>query len=290
MKRITLFGLLILLGLLLSGPGGVAAAGCADIADYGAVSMSLPELPRTGDYAVWVRLQSPTASVRLFIEINQSNCLEISPTNLTPNQWSWQPYLRDGRPVLLTFSQTTGHTLKVIGASDGLKIDQVIVADPNCVPYDLSAGCVAATATLQTQNVTQITPPSNGPVSGKVTLSGTPALYATNVSSVAYTVGGRTLQSTSSAEPFDTTLVANGKHTVLITTILNDGAEVRESTVIEVENPENALSPVWRWFRIHARSVNLITIIIGSLISALALLGLLKYIFMKRRLRHFHGF
>ena len=288
-----LTGLVISMSVLLGNPAGVSAAGCseAEVAKFGAVNMDLPKLPKEGNYGLWVRMQSPAASGRVLIELNGDNCLEIAPTNMVPGQWSWHTYAIGGERKLLTFDQADGHKLKIIGASDGLKIDQVIVAVPDCIPSNLSQSCLnATTLKVADQEVIQLPPPTQGLVSGPITLSQTPGLYTNILTSVSYTINGQTLQTSQEVAPFDTTLVANGVHTVLITTTLDDGSIIRESTVIEVDNKETALSPIWRWIRINIASIKLVGIVAGSIVAFLLLLGLIRRAYMNRRLRSFHGF
>lgn len=277
---------------LLAKPGKAEAAACANTSSYGAVRLTLPDLPRTGDYAVWVRVQSPDATAKVLVEVNQDNCLEVASTTLTPNQWSWVAYRSNGSIGTVDMSSSKNNSLRLIGIQQGVKVDRVVLTKPDCTPEEFGNNCSELTeASLDSNSdVQSVPPPSAQPVSGKVILSNTPTLNQADLASVSYTVNGVTVQTSTGPSPFDTTLVADGKYTVFIETTLNSGKVIRESTVIEVDNPTNPLSPLIRWLRINQRSLLVIVGTAGALLATAILLGLFRRWYLKRRERHFHGF
>lgn len=292
------FGGLLIATLVLAGvwnlttPVPADAAACANISTYGAVNLNVPILPKKGDYLVWVRMQSPEATGRVLLEINEARCLEVSGTALQPNTWVWQGYTEAGQRKLVSFDFVEGNMIKVIGIQAGIKIDRVLLTDPDCTPEDFGNNCARefeATA-APANNILALPPPSDQPVSGKIKLSNTPFTRLQQLESLRYIAGGRTLQSATTAEPFDTTLLENGKYTVIIETTLDTGEVIHESTVIEIKNPENVLSPVMRWLRQQHKSLIVIALTIGSVLASVFIFMFIRHSYLKRRQRHFHGF
>ncbi|MDQ3123351.1 MAG: hypothetical protein M3Q14_01550, partial [bacterium] len=270
----------------------VSAAACTSVGQYGAVRLQVPELPYTGKYALWVRMQSPEPVGKLLIEVNQSDCYELNDVELISGQWKWVSYKTNGKLTTLQLDQLKNYSLKVIGISLGLKVDSVILSEPECIPQDLGNNCnVAAIAkTSQASDVLQLPPPSQQSVSGTVVLSQTPRQYAAQLKSLQYTVNGQTIQRSSLVTPFDTTLLSDGTHTILITTNLQDGTVLQESTNITVDNPTNAMSPVIRWARLRQATLITSGLILGSIVLATVLAWVIHHWYIKRRERHFHGF
>ena len=58
-------------------PRSAFASACVDSTKYGAVQLFVPPLQKTGDYQLWVRLQSPTNNAKVRIELNNSECFAI---------------------------------------------------------------------------------------------------------------------------------------------------------------------------------------------------------------------
>lgn len=277
---------------LTANPGKAEAAACANTSTYGAVRLTVPDLSRSGEYALWVRVQSPDATAKVLVEVNDDNCLEVASTSLIADQWSWVSYRSNSSIGTIRLSATENNSLRLIGIQQGVKVDRVVLTKPDCMPEEFGNNCsdlVEASLAVQS-NVQSVPPPSSQPVSGKVVLSSTPMRNQANLTLVSYTVNGETVQTSEGPDPFDTTLVADGKYTVFIETTLASGKVIRESTVIEVDNPTNPLSPVIRWLRLNQRSLLVIGGTIGTFLATAVLVGLIKRWYLKRRERHFHGF
>lgn len=282
-------GLLLISGLVLAGllpiPRSYAAA-CANASTYGAVLLDVPELPKTGDYSLWVRLQSPETTGKMLLEVNQTTCIDISSTTLVPNTWTWV-----ASTTHHNFSDIDNNTVKVIGIQAGIKFDRVLLTKPGCKPENFGNNCSAGIEAEQTSNgIQQLPPPSDEPVQGEVILSNTPFSKAGKLKRLTYSAAGRTVQSSAIATPFDTTRLENGKYTVFIETTLTDGKVIRESTVITIENEEKVLSPAMRWVWRYESTLRSVGMSVGLAILVLALLGLVRRWYLRRRERHFHGF
>ncbi len=283
--------ILIAAAVFVSVPQSAQAAACANTSTYGAIRLFVPTVPRTGEFALWVRMQSSDVDGRIMTELNDNECLEVSSDSFIPNQWSWQPYRSGGQPGTVSINQTEGNTLKLIGVQSGIKVDRVILAEPDCVPKDFGNNCSSTTEVVLTdQDIQVLSPPSNNPINGLVVLSSTPSQNKDNLATLTYTTGGRTIQKANQPVPFDTTLVANGKHTIIIETSLRNGEVIRESTVIEVENPNNILSPIVRWLRLNKQSVLTVVSVFAGLAILISSIWLIRRIYSKRRERRFHGF
>ena len=293
MKRwaLVLTGVGAVMGIFMGLPQTANATACKDVTQYGAVRLQVPELPHSGDYALWARLQSTSSPAELMVEINQNECYKIETTSAAADQWMWVPYGQTAKPKIIQLDQAKQYNLTVFGMTDGLRIDSIMLSEPDCRPKDLGNNCTTmAVATAAGSEVEQLPPPSNEAVNGKVQLSQTPVRYQPQLVSVQYTVDGKTIQESTTPEPLDTTLLADGTYTILITTNLNNGQVIRESTVIQIENPNNALSPIVRWIRLNQKSLEVVGIVLGSLVVAIILIGSLKRWYLQRRQRHFHGF
>lgn len=295
--RVGLLSLAALAALGLSVFGGQApaahAAACSGVEQYGAVDMIVPVLPDAETHKVWIRLQSAGTTAKVLAEVNKANCIEVSGTNLVPHQWSWQTYRQNGAPVPLKFPKTEGNTIRIIGIEAGVKVDKVLITRADCVPLEFGENCVgvaeAVSESINDSGTIILPPPSNDEVAGAVVLSATPELHKAYLSNLSYIVQGKTLQSFSENKPFDTTLVADGKHTVTVVTTLKNGTVIREKTVIKVDNNEHALSPIIRWVRLHADIVKAALLIVAALLTVVIIIRSIRRWYRNYLNRAFHG-
>lgn len=289
-------GILVLLSLVTCGllwtPGNAQAAACSNVSSYGAVNLTVPELPNDDSRLLWVRLQATGSDAVLLAEINKDQCLEIKAQDVEPNQWVWIARQEGNVSAPISFPARQGNTLRLIGITDGLKVDRVLLTEESCVPADFGNNCKDAVALGQElpENVTVLAAPSDGVVSGKVTLSPTPGRYQDQLVRVEYIVAGKTIQSAGTPEAFDTSLIKNGTHTVLIDTKLTDGSIIHESVVVEVRNAENIFTPVVRWMRLNTSLLRLAGIIIGGAALLFVIIMVLRGWWKHNRERVFHGF
>lgn len=269
----------------------VSAAKCANVTSFGAVSINLPELKKTNRQALWIRMQAPAEDGKALVEINESACLEVGGQGIKPDTWTWQTWRNNGQVSVVNFRSPKGNVIKVIGVSDGLKIDRILLTDAECTPEEYGNNCRDAVELKQGEIESTILPsPSNGTVSGKVQLSSTPQQYTLQLKTLEYIVKGKVIQKSEIPEPFDTSLLENGKYEVIIRTTLSSGEVVNESTVLDIKNPENAFTPVVRWAKLNIRAVRIAGIILGSLLAVTLFMAFIKKVYLARRERKFHGF
>lgn len=286
MKRIG--GALISIVLILAAVpvSSAFAAACSNVSSFGAVSLNLPEIKKTEDRSVWVRMQSPNQSDKILLELNERECFEVGGKDSVPNQWSWQTPANS-----ISLDGSEGNTLKLIGINSGVRVDRVLLTEEGCVPQDFGNNCQKAVELTTYGPATTILPsPSDKPIGGKVVLSSTPEDNKSNLKELKYSVNGRTVQTSTTVVPFDTTLVENGKYNVLIQTVLNDGEIIYESTSLEIDNPENFLSPVVRFVRSNMLVIKKIAIVLLAVLAVLVVLKGLSMWRRSKRERSFHGF
>jgi hypothetical protein len=286
-------GLMLVQMLIALSPAIVRAENCADTSSYGAARIFLPEVSTRKQYALWVRMQSaqPTATVSLFHEPGDY-CYEVTGATPTPNQWFWQPYQLNSATELITFSEDMGNSLLVIGTQDGIKVDKVLLTEPNCVPQDFGNNCKSGIEAISfnQSEVNVLAPPSSGSLSGTVSLSVTPTIVQNSLKELRYVVDGRVLQRFDHVESFDTTLVENGKHTVYIEIDLVGGTRIRESAVIDVENAETFISPLTRWVRLNGSVIRLAGMVTAGTFATLIVYSWFRSWVLNRRRLHNHGF
>lgn len=284
-------GLLLILALAVTMlPGrSVHAAACSNISSFGSVTLDIPTLPTPENRALWIRLEAPSPSAHVLVQVNESQCIQIGGHDQIPGQWSWQTYRVQQAVQPVVFEQASGNTIKIIGVNEGIKVDRVVVTETTCVPQDFGANCQQVQAVQDSLSDKVLPPPSSQPVRGEVLLSSTPEKHGAHIESLAYVVGGRTVQKSDSPVPFDTTRIANGKYTVQVITTLADGQVIRESTVIEVDNAENFLSPFIRWVRANWSAVIRVGGVLMLLLVAYAAARLVRRHYLKKRERSFHG-
>lgn len=278
-------GFLAIFTLALSLFSAPVSAACANTSTLGAVELSVPTLPDRDKHELWVRLQSDNPNGRLAVEINGDQCLEVSG-GLSADKWTW--HKPSGNSV--TFARKQSNTIKLIGESDGLKIDRVLLTEEGCMPRDFGNNCQGSVELEQSKAEVASIPPPNSPVTGEVTLSQTPENYQDQLESVEYVVDARVIQTVYGVGPFDTTLIGNGKYTVQINTKLRGGSVVRESTTVDIRNQEHFYSASWRWVRHNVRTVKLTGLITVSVFLLAFLFSFLRKAYRANRERKFHGF
>jgi hypothetical protein len=290
-------GILLVLALIvgttvIKSPEEASAAACNDTKQYGAVRLAVPPLPKAGSYQLWVRMQSPTNTAKVQLELNQLDCYEVDSTMLSPNTWAWIPYYTDNQNRTIIIANPEGNIFKLIGVQANVKVDKVLLTDPACVPEGFGNNCNGSSepTLFNQETVRPIDPPSSGSVSGKVILSQTPYTLEQSLRTVSYSAGGRTLQTAEQAVPFDTVLLENGKHTILIKTTLDDGTVIQESTVLTINNPQTVLAPVLRWLRRNQETLVIVSAGLALFAVIAALVGYARRSYRMRRERRFHGF
>lgn len=278
--------------VLLVAPAKSVFAACDNVSTFGAVRLTVPELPRSGDYALWIRMQSVQQDARVRVEINEDTCIDLADSLFSLSQWKWVTNKQQDQIIPVNLKNTNENTLTVFGVQSGVRVDRIIFTSIDCVPQEFGNNCseLIETALTNQDDVRRLSPPSPTTVEGRVVLSKTPERAGPKLKSVSYSVNGRVLQKSTSAVPFDTTLLENGKYEVYIDTTLDNGTVTRESTVIDVDNPVTVLSPLTRWLKIHKQTLQLAGLAVLALTVVVLLSQSFRRWYLQRRERKFHGF
>lgn len=277
-------------GLLIAPAEPVQAAACANVSSFGAVTLQMPEISNINGQAVWVRMQGSSGD-KVLVEINQADCHEVELDSDSASSWSWQSPMDGASVRRISFPQPAGNSLKIIGLSDGVKVDRVLVTEPNCIPQDFGNNCQKGVSLDADQSggaePVALMPP-NGPVSGKLHISPT-VKENPDLTKLHYSANGKILMREKTAREFDTALLENGKHTVHIMSVLSSGTVVNEMISLEIKNPENALTPVIRWIKLNQSSLQIALLVILSAAAALAVARFIYGVKKSRRERTFRG-
>ena len=295
MKKRALFLSILTMLMVFSSRGSAVAAACVDAAKYGSVSVTLPVLPSRGEYTLWSRMQIPDDEHSQYeLEVNGQDCYQVGGASLTPGQWGWVSFEGGNlsRKVSHNFDHTSDNMLKLIGSSQGVKVDKILAVKGDCVPSGLGNNCQTDTVTIDpsdTAGATEIPPISNGPVSGIVIPSPTISRSSLGIAKVLYVVDGQTIHA-AVGNGIDTTLLANGSHRIAMQITKSDGSIINESTTLVVDNKQTAFSPVRRWIRLHERSAIMIASVTGGILVLLAVFLVVRHVRLKKRLLEFKGF
>ncbi len=248
-------------------------AACSNTSGFGAAQYFIPDIPANENRALWIRMQIPYGEAKITVEINGDQCIELGGFEQNINEWSWQTNRQDSRVMPITFPSRSDNTIKIIGTHDGVKIDRILLTNPDCIPQDYGNNCAQSTAVNESL-IDLITLPEPAETqSGKVTLSSTPNDKASELAKLSYSVNNEVIQEFTTPQPFDTTLLKNGEHTIYITSELKDGRKIKEMIAIKTDNKENAFSSIIRWARLNTQAVK---IIISTIVILLVLIiGLL---------------
>ncbi|QQS26710.1 hypothetical protein IPM44_03240 [bacterium] len=122
----------VAVGLLITSGIGLAAP-CQPAAGFGSVTRTGVTTPSSGEYVVWVRMQSSDPMHNgVGVEVTPSggspNCLVATSTNFTA--WEWN---NAGR----VNATQSGNTIRLVGLAANVKVDRVIlvpVSNASCVP------------------------------------------------------------------------------------------------------------------------------------------------------------
>lgn len=131
----------------------VSAAACpAPSTDNGTVTMAA-NVPSDATYRIWTRMAAPNSTDNYYyLEVDGSSCFAVggsavpvyssSATNrFADTAAHWTRTTTGGVPVQLALT-AGAHTLKLIGASEGVIVDRVILTDDlTCVPKGAGSNC-----------------------------------------------------------------------------------------------------------------------------------------------------
>ena len=131
----------------------VSAAACTPPStDYGTVTYTA-SISGAGTYRVWARMSAPSSSANtMLVEIDGATCYTMggstvpvyangATTYFSGNSSNWINRTSGGG--VISQSLTAGsHTIKLIGTSDGVVVDRVIItADDSCTPTGSGDNC-----------------------------------------------------------------------------------------------------------------------------------------------------
>lgn len=224
-RRLLLFGggsSLVLIGALLGfwAPPKAQAACAAQDTSRGTATITV-NVPSTGTYRVWSRIQAPDNTSNSYIlEIDDTTCGVVVGDNgsMPTNTWTWVDYQNGTTSNKINVNLSAGnHTVTMIGREDNVKLDRVILtSDTTCVPTGTGDNCANPPDTVPP--TVSLNTPSNG-----ATLSGTQNITASasddvGVTKVDFLIDG-TVVGTDTTSPYsfswNTTTVSNGPHSVV---------------------------------------------------------------------------
>lgn len=194
---VVIFSLVV--GFFPINPSIVSAACAAPATDYGTVTSTI-NIPATGSYRVWSRIQIPSATNNSYLlEIDGGTCYTVGGNSALPlNTWVWVDY-QSGNTTnkINTASLTAGnHTVKMIGNSDGVLLDRLIFTQDttgsNCNP-PTGTGDACANPVNVAPTVTLSANPTSGIAPLNTTLTAVPADSDGTVKSVEFFRGSTSL-------------------------------------------------------------------------------------------------
>lgn len=294
MKKVVVFVYIASFMISIFQGGLTSAAGCVPTGRGGRIAMQVPVLPSTGTYTLWTRMQVPDETHNRYkLEINNTTCFLVGGSSIVPKQWEWVSF-HDGdlsAKVQYNFNTVKGNNLLLMGADAGVKVDRVLVVKNDCRPVDLGANC--QTISLSGSSIENgsiiVPPPSNGSVSGIIIPTQSIAQNLSEILHVTYSADGQQLPVAANFG-LDTTLIANGTHTLSMSITKNDGTVTYETTTIITENPETGFSPLKRWVRVHKTEIVLVSALTLVIVLGAILIFVLRSTQLKKRLLTFRGF
>lgn len=154
--------------------GSVEAACPSQDTSRGTVTSTF-NVPSTGTYYVWARMQASSSTNDSFtMELDGSVCgITVGDTSVPTSGWKWVGYKSGNTGTRNTVNLSAGnHTMTMIGREDAVKVDRVLfITDANCTPSDATKGdnCVTNNdGTLPQVSISS--PANNATISGNATI------------------------------------------------------------------------------------------------------------------------
>jgi hypothetical protein len=233
------------LAIILRSPQAEAAACVAPATDYGSVTSTI-NVTSAGTYRVWSRIQQPNSTSNSYsLEIDGSTCHNAVGGNasLAVNTWNWVDYKAGNSATKVTVTLSAGtHSIKMIGDSDGLLLDRVILTSVNtdgttCTPDNVSKGDNCVTVANVAPTVSVSASPSSGTAPLNTTLTATPADSDGTIASVEFFRGTTSLGSKTSAPwTWPITGLTAGSYTYSAKATDNDGSTTASSPITVTSN------------------------------------------------------
>ncbi|MCX6727614.1 MAG: dockerin type I domain-containing protein [Candidatus Saccharibacteria bacterium] len=237
----------VALAIIVRSPRAEAAACAAPTTDYGSVTSTI-NVTSAGNYRVWSRIQQPSTTANSYsLEVDGATAGAICHNSiggnagLAINTWNWVDYKAGNSATKVDVTLSAGsHTIKMIGDSDGLLLDRVILTSINtdgttCTPTSTGDNCVTVANVAPTVSVSAS--PTSGTAPLNTTLTATPADSDGTITSVEF-FRGTTSLGTKTAAPWTwpITGLAAGSYTYTAKATDNDGAATSSSNVTVTAN------------------------------------------------------
>lgn len=240
----------VALAIVVRSPQAEAAACATPATDFGSVTSTIT-VTSAGNYRVWSRIQQPNSTSNSYsLEIDGSTCHNAVGGNaaLAVNTWNWVDYKagNSGTKVNVTLS-AGNHTIKMIGDSDGLLLDRVILTSINtdgttCTPTSTGDNCVTVANVAPTVSVSAS--PTSGTAPLNTTLTATPADSDGTITNVEFFRGTTSLGSKTSAPwTWPITGLAAGSYTYSAKATDSDGAVTTSGNVTVTANAPPSYGP-----------------------------------------------
>ena len=97
-------------------------------------------IAETGDYKIWFRTASPTAEGRFMLKINEGCHSEVKADNQATDTLAWHNLYADNSEIEATLNAGLNR-FEMVGQTEGLEIDQVIVTLDGCTPVNTGDNC-----------------------------------------------------------------------------------------------------------------------------------------------------
>lgn len=198
----------LFLSMQVANPSSVSAATgpcTAPSTDYGNVTSTV-NIPSTGTYYIWSRIQAPSSSANSYlIQIDNAYCFNVGGNSSIPtNSWQWINYQNGstGSRISVSNLSSGNHSVKMIGNKDGVLLDRVIFTqDASCTPDNITPVQNGAQPGDNCANPSDTTPPSaniTGPAagstqSGSVNITGTASDAESGIDKVDFLVNGNSV-------------------------------------------------------------------------------------------------
>lgn len=241
----------VLLLLVTSQQSAQAQGSCPSVDTSRGTSTSTINVPASGNYRVWTRMQASSSSNDSYIlQIDENICgVIVGDTSVPTNDWKWVDYQAGNTGNKINVNLTAGqHTVKLIGREDSVKVDKLLfLTDTSCEPTGFGEDCETTEDTTSPENVS-ITQPSNGAtISGSNYIIQASATDDTGVDRVEFYIGN-TLLGTDIDSPYgfglNTTDFTDGNYQLSVIAYDAAGNQTRSDEItVTINNPVPDTTP-----------------------------------------------
>lgn len=234
--------------LLKTGSASAAAGACTPpTTDYGKVTNIPIDVTATGNYRIWVRIQTSATSDNFLLQLDSSDCFNVGGSGTAAagaGNWQWVDFGTTGTKNEKNFTSIGQHTLTMYGTGEGLLVDRVIFTLINpggtisCIkpdnfvdPADGTVGgnCASAVNVAPTVSITASPPGGTAPLTTTVTAN--PTDIDGTITSVELFNGSTSLGVKNSAWTWTVSGLAAGTYSLTAKAIDNGGAVTTSSPI-----------------------------------------------------------